>query len=84
MLSTHLGNGIAATLPRHPNPIWSQLAEDRLWASFIADGHHLPPETFKAMLRAKGPGAIDAGVRCRRARGLHTRIYDMPIGGRSS
>src|SRR4051794_40363238 len=21
-LSTHLGNGIAATLPRHPNPIW--------------------------------------------------------------
>ena len=53
-LSTHLGNGAAATLPRHPNFIWTQLAEDRLSASFIADGHHLPADTFKAMLRAKG------------------------------
>ncbi len=52
-LSTHLGNGAHAVLPRHPNYIWSQLAEDRLWASFIADGHHLPAATFKAMLRAK-------------------------------
>src|SRR5690606_40878721 len=38
----------------HPNLIWAQLADDRLSASFIADGHHLPAETFKAMLRAKG------------------------------
>ncbi|GIX06552.1 MAG: hypothetical protein KatS3mg115_0955 [Candidatus Poribacteria bacterium] len=54
-LSTHLGNGAHALLPRHPNYIWEQLAEDRLWASFIADGHHLPFATLKAMLRAKGP-----------------------------
>jgi N-acetylglucosamine-6-phosphate deacetylase len=53
-LSTHLGNGIAAMLPRHPNPIWTQLAEDRLMASFIADGHHLDADTLKVMLRAKG------------------------------
>lgn len=53
-LSTHLGNGIAASLPRHPNPLWTQLSEDRLHASFIADGHHLPAETLIAMLRAKG------------------------------
>ena len=52
--STHLGNGASAMLPRHPNMIWSQLADDRLTASFIADGHHLPADTFKAMLRAKG------------------------------
>lgn len=52
-LSTHLGNGIAAMLPRHPNPIWTQLADDRLTATFIADGHHLPADTLKAMLRAK-------------------------------
>jgi len=26
-LSTHLGNGIAAQLPRHPNPIWHQAAD---------------------------------------------------------
>ena len=25
-LSTHLGNGIASQLPRHPNPIWMQAA----------------------------------------------------------
>ena len=54
-LSTHLGNGCATTLPRHPNLLWAQLAEDRLWASLIVDGHHLPPETVKVMVRAKTP-----------------------------
>jgi N-acetylglucosamine-6-phosphate deacetylase len=53
-LSTHLGNGIAARLPRHPNPIWAQAAEDRLFASFIADGHHLDTETLRVLARAKG------------------------------
>ena len=52
-LATHLGNGCPATLPRHPNVIWEQLAEDGLLASFIVDGHHLPPATVKAMVRAK-------------------------------
>ncbi len=54
-LSTHLGNGSDAELPRHDNYIWQQLGEDRLWASFIADGHHLPPATLRCMLRAKTP-----------------------------
>ena len=72
-LSTHLGNGVAAMLPRHPNMIWSQLAEDALTATFIADGHHLPPETLRAMLRAKGPRALRAGVRQRRPRRHATR-----------
>ncbi len=54
-LSTHLGNGCATTLPRHPNLLWAQLAEDRLRASLIVDGHHLPPETVKVMVRAKAP-----------------------------
>jgi N-acetylglucosamine-6-phosphate deacetylase len=53
-LSTHLGNGAHATLPRHPNYIWEQLAEDRLAASFIMDGHHLPDSFVKVALRAKG------------------------------
>jgi len=44
-MSTHLGNGVHALLPRHPNYIWAQLAETRLTASFIADGHHLPVDT---------------------------------------
>jgi N-acetylglucosamine-6-phosphate deacetylase len=55
-LSTHLGNGAHAQLARHPNYIWEQLADDRLMASFIADGHHLPAATLLAMVRAKGYG----------------------------
>ena len=56
-LSTHLGNGLASPIPRHPNLLWAQLAEDRLSATFIADGHHLPTDTLKAMVRAKGISA---------------------------
>lgn len=52
-LSTHLGNGAHATLPRHPNYIWDQLAEDRLTAGFIADGIHLPAAFLKTAFRAK-------------------------------
>ena len=54
-LSTHLGNGIASTLARHPNPIWHQAASDRLSASFIADGHHVDRATLRVLARAKGP-----------------------------
>jgi N-acetylglucosamine-6-phosphate deacetylase len=54
-LSTHLGNGIASPLPRHPNPIWEQAALDSLSASFIADGHHLDPATLRVLATAKGP-----------------------------
>ncbi len=57
-MSTHLGNGAHPILPRHPNYIWEQLAEDRLWGCFIADGHHLSPNTLKAMLRCKKDKAI--------------------------
>jgi N-acetylglucosamine-6-phosphate deacetylase len=57
-MSTHLGNGSHPLIRRHPNYIWAQLAEDRLWAGFIADGHHLPPSTLKAMIRAKGAKSI--------------------------
>jgi N-acetylglucosamine-6-phosphate deacetylase len=55
-LSTHLGNGCAPGLPRHPNLIWEQLAADELTACFIADGHHLPAATLKSMVRAKTSG----------------------------
>lgn len=53
-LCTHLGNGCAQLLPRHDNLLWPQLADDRLCAGFIADGHHLPADMFVAMTRAKG------------------------------
>jgi N-acetylglucosamine-6-phosphate deacetylase len=54
-LATHLGNGCAQMLPRHPNAIWELLAAEAVFASFIVDGHHLPRSTVKAMVRAKGP-----------------------------
>lgn len=53
-LSTHLGNGSHAMIHRHHNYIWEQLAADSLWASLIADGHHLPPSVIKVFVRAKG------------------------------
>ena len=53
-LATHLGNGCAQTLPRHPNFIWTLLAADPVAASFIVDGHHLPAATVKGLVRAKG------------------------------
>lgn len=52
--STHLGNGAHALIRRHPNYIWDQLAEDRLSAGLILDGHHLPPAVMRSMIRAKG------------------------------
>jgi N-acetylglucosamine-6-phosphate deacetylase len=52
-MSTHLGNGAHPMIRRHPNYIWDQLAEDRLVASLIVDGHHLPPAVVKSMIRAK-------------------------------
>ncbi len=52
-VSTHLGNGCAATMPRHDNVIWAQLADDRLTAGVIPDGDHLPASVVKCILRVK-------------------------------
>jgi N-acetylglucosamine-6-phosphate deacetylase len=57
-MSTHLGNGAHPQIRRHPNYIWDQLAEDRLTASIIADGHHLPPAVVKSFVRGKTPERI--------------------------
>lgn len=53
-MSTHLGNGSHTMLPRHENYLWEQLGDDGLWASFIADGFHLPTSFLKMALRTKG------------------------------
>ena len=52
-MSTHLGNGAHGQIRRHPNYIWDQLADDRLVASLIVDGHHLPPAVVKSFVRGK-------------------------------
>ena len=80
--STHLGNGAAATLPRHPNFIWAQLADDRLTASFIADGWHLPADAFKAMLRAKGMERAVLVSDVVALGGMPPGLYDQHVGGR--
>jgi N-acetylglucosamine-6-phosphate deacetylase len=53
-MSTHLGNALPHTQPKFRNPLIAQLAEDRLAASFIADGIHIPVAALKVLLRAKG------------------------------
>ncbi len=53
-LATHLGNGCAGLINRHLNPIWPQLADDRLMISFICDGFHLPPEVIQVFYKIKG------------------------------
>jgi N-acetylglucosamine-6-phosphate deacetylase len=55
-LSTHLGNAVPHLLPKFANPLIAQLGEDRMNASFIADGIHVPPAALKVMFRAKGAG----------------------------
>ncbi len=55
---THLGNGCANSINRFNNPLWMQLAEDRLMSSFIVDGFHLLPELVKVFYKAKGSERI--------------------------
>jgi N-acetylglucosamine-6-phosphate deacetylase len=57
-LSTHLGNGAHAVLPRHRNYIQKQLATDGLLATIIVDGHHLTEYFVKNVVRCKGPGRV--------------------------
>lgn len=80
-LSTHLGNGSHAVLPRHPNYIWEQLANDRLYASMMADGFHLGDAVLKVFARTKGEkGILVSDSMCQA--GLEPGDYDSPATGR--
>jgi N-acetylglucosamine-6-phosphate deacetylase len=80
-LSTHLGNGCHMVLPRHPNCLWDQLAEDRLYATMIADGFHLPDEVLRVFIRSKGERAILVSDSMPYA-GLQPGLYESPAAGR--
>ena len=54
-MATHLGNGCANEINRHHNPIWPQLADDRITPSIIADGFHLTKEEVRSFYKVKGP-----------------------------
>lgn len=81
-LSTHLGNGAPALLPRHPNVIWEQLAEDRLYASAIFDGHHLPPSVMRVLLRVKGPDRLLLTSDAVSLAGRPPGVYEGEVGGK--
>lgn len=79
-LSTHLGNGCASTINRHQNPIWPQLADDRLMISIIADGFHLPPEILKVFYKAKGAENITITSDITSYAGLPAGLYKIKTG----
>ncbi|QOV91032.1 N-acetylglucosamine-6-phosphate deacetylase [Humisphaera borealis] len=79
-LSTHLGNGAHLMLPRHPNYLWEQLAQDELWTCVIADGFHLPDQVLKVILKVKGDKAIVVSDAVSLA-GMPAGTYTQPVGG---
>ena len=79
-MSTHLGNGAHLMLPRHPNYIWEQLAQDALWSCLIADGFNLPDQVLKVVMRVKGDRAIVVSDAVALA-GMPPGTYTMPVGG---
>src|SRR5690606_37205035 len=79
-LSTHLGNGMHGTIKRHPNYLWSQLAEEQLSASIIADGFHLPAEVIKVFKKVKGEKLLLVSDSVALA-GMRPGAYEAAIGG---
>ena len=57
-LLTHLGNGCPNLVNRHRNMIWAGMANDDLTAMIITDGHHLPGDLVKCIVRVKGPERV--------------------------
>ncbi len=79
-LSTHLGNGTHPIMVRHPNYLWSQLADDRLGASIIADGFHLPAEVIRVFQKVKREKLFLVSDSASLA-GMPPGDYDLHIGG---
>ena len=79
-MSTHLGNGSHAMIPRHDNYVWDQLASDELWAGIIPDGHHLPPPFLKIIYRAKQKARICLTSDVSAIAGLPPGVYDRSYG----
>lgn len=67
---THLGNAMPALQAREPGPVGAALADRRLVAGVIADGHHLDPVTLAAFHRALGPDRLLAVTDCTAALGI--------------
>ena len=79
-LSTHLGNAAHLMLPRHPNYVWEQLAQDDLWTTLIADGFHLPDQVLKVILKVKSDRAMLISDAVSLS-GMPPGPYTTPVGG---
>ena len=75
-LSTHLGNAAHDQIQRHRNYVFDQLGEDRLWASLIVDGWHLPPHVVQIFFRAKGLSRTILVSDAVQYAGLPAGVYD--------
>lgn len=80
-LITHLGNGCPNHLPRHNNPLIHQLANDALAAGIITDGHHLPEDFIRVVIRCKGVKKVFVVSDCVPIAGSKPGIYET-LGNR--
>lgn len=80
-LSTHLGNGMHGIISRHPNYLWSQLSEENLSATVIADGFHLPVEVIQVFKKVKGENLMLISDSVALA-GMPSGDYEAAVGGK--
>ena len=69
-------------LPRHPNIIWDQLANDHLYASAIFDGHHLPQSVMRVVARAKPEDKLILVSETVALARMPPGVYEGQVGGR--
>ena len=72
-LSTHLGNGCASVLPRHPNVIWEQLAADAALREPDSRRSSLAGSDGESDGACQGPRPNDSRDRRHRRRRLRAR-----------
>ncbi|NLH15034.1 MAG: N-acetylglucosamine-6-phosphate deacetylase [Phycisphaerae bacterium] len=72
---THLGNGLPRMIDRHNNPLWPAMADDGLTAMIITDGHHLPPDLIRVIVRAKTAARIVVTSDCSPLAGMPPGRY---------
>ena len=80
--ATHLGNGIAAQIHRHRNPIWAQLANDRLFAGVIFDGFHLPADVMRVFFKVKGKNLLLLTSDATQLARMDPGVYETTVGGK--
>ncbi|MFK7977218.1 MAG: N-acetylglucosamine-6-phosphate deacetylase [Halioglobus sp.] len=55
---THLYNAMSPAMGRAPGTVGAALSDNNLWASIIADGHHVHPASIRLACRAKPAGKL--------------------------